>query len=153
MSPVNISTCPSESIRVHAGSAWETESSLLYVMLSLYIREILPSFLFTRWVQALPFTGVQHAISVHSLSNGNNMNIALLPTLQTAVERSCQSLIFDLFWTLFLKCPYGLQPTVEHIPQSMQGYGRLSISLSVWHDCSVALGDWATDHNKWLCVQ
>lgn len=81
--------------------AEDRETAFLHVMLSLYIRRMLCFFLSTQWVQALSFTGVQYAISFHSLDNGNDINVAVLPENPDSIGRiprgrSYSNLIFNL---------------------------------------------------------
>lgn len=83
------------------------------------------------WIQALPFIGVQQAISVHSLSNGNNMNVA--------ADSSGKIILKHDLWPLNRLSPRALMicnPQWSTFPYAREVMVEFQ---SVWRKCSVVL--------------
>ena len=101
MSPVRISTWPSEGRRVPASGCRGHRNLLLACYtVPVHQRNAL-LVLFTHWYQVLSVIGEQSAISVHSLRNANDVNAAVLPESPAGSGRipggrSYSVLTFDL---------------------------------------------------------
>lgn len=97
------------------------------------------------WVQALPFIGVQQTISVHSLSNGNNMNVAADSSGKIILKHDLwplNRLSKEPLWSANLSGAHSLLHTRSWLTFSLFG---MNVQQPFKH--------WATYHNKWLCVQ